>query len=118
MLRPRIIPCLLVSNKGLVKTVKFSKPKYVGDPINAVKIFNEKEVDELVCISSQGNAIRLNLNEIPVMGKAAFGVRIVNIVKPDVIVGMARLVKEDEDEDENQENTDNEKEDKKSEEKK
>jgi cyclase len=47
MLRPRIIPCLLVKNKGLVKTVKFSDPKYVGDPINAVKIFNEKEVDEL-----------------------------------------------------------------------
>lgn len=50
MLRPRIIPCLLVHNKGLVKTVKFAKPKYVGDPINAVKIFNEKEVDELVVI--------------------------------------------------------------------
>jgi len=47
MLRPRIIPCLLVKNKGLVKTVKFDSPKYVGDPINAVKIFNEKEVDEL-----------------------------------------------------------------------
>lgn len=47
MLRPRIIPCLLVRNKGLVKTVNFSDPKYVGDPINAVKIFNEKEVDEL-----------------------------------------------------------------------
>ena len=47
MLRPRIIPCLLVKNRGLVKTVKFSSPKYVGDPINAVKIFNEKEVDEL-----------------------------------------------------------------------
>lgn len=47
MLLPRIIPCLLIKNKGLVKTVKFSDPKYVGDPINAVKIFNEKEVDEL-----------------------------------------------------------------------
>ena len=47
MLRPRIIPSLLVHDKGLVKTVKFKNPKYVGDPINAVKIFNEKEVDEL-----------------------------------------------------------------------
>jgi len=47
MLYPRIIPCLLVHNKGLVKTTKFKDPKYVGDPINAVKIFNEKEVDEL-----------------------------------------------------------------------
>jgi cyclase len=47
MLRPRIIPCLLVKNKGLVKTVNFKNPKYVGDPVNAVRIFNEKEVDEL-----------------------------------------------------------------------
>ncbi len=47
MLRPRIIPSLLVHDKGLVKTVHFKNPKYVGDPINAVKIFNEKEVDEL-----------------------------------------------------------------------
>jgi cyclase len=47
MLRPRIIPSLLVHNKGLVKTINFKSPKYVGDPINAVRIFNEKEVDEL-----------------------------------------------------------------------
>jgi len=50
MLYPRIIPCLLVHNKGLVKTTKFKDPKYVGDPINAVKIFNEKEVDELIVV--------------------------------------------------------------------
>jgi len=50
MLRSRIIPCLLVHNKGLVKTIKFKDPKYVGDPINAVKIFNEKEVDELMVL--------------------------------------------------------------------
>lgn len=50
MLYPRIIPCLLVHNKGLIKTVKFKDPKYVGDPINAVKIFNEKEVDEIMVV--------------------------------------------------------------------
>lgn len=50
MLRPRLIPCLLVHNRGLVKTVKFGKPKYVGDPINAVRIFNEKAVDELMVL--------------------------------------------------------------------
>jgi len=50
MLRPRIIPCLLIHEKGLVKTVRFSEPKYVGDPINAVRIFNEKEVDELIVL--------------------------------------------------------------------
>lgn len=56
MLRPRIIPCLLVHNKGLVKTVNFKTPKYVGDPINAVKIFNEKEVDELMVLDIDATA--------------------------------------------------------------
>lgn len=50
MLRPRITPCLLVHKGGLVKTVGFKTPKYVGDPINAVKIFNEKEADELIVL--------------------------------------------------------------------
>lgn len=50
MLRSRITPCLLVHNNGLVKTTSFTDPKYVGDPLNAVKIFNEKEVDELVVL--------------------------------------------------------------------
>ncbi|GFI00846.1 imidazole glycerol phosphate synthase subunit HisF [Bacteroidaceae bacterium] len=50
MLKPRIIPCLLVHNGGLVKTVNFRNPKYVGDPINAVRIFNEKEADELMVL--------------------------------------------------------------------
>lgn len=57
MLRPRIIPCLLVHNGGLVKTVKFGSPKYVGDPINAVKIFNEKEVDELTVLDIDASVL-------------------------------------------------------------
>lgn len=48
MFRPRIIPVLLLKNKGLVKTVRFRKPTYIGDPINAVKIFNDLEADELI----------------------------------------------------------------------
>ncbi len=56
MLRPRIIPCLLVHDGGLVKTVRFKDPKYVGDPINAVKIFNEKEADELVVLDIDASA--------------------------------------------------------------
>tara|TARA_B100000989_G_scaffold298655_1_gene288957 strand:- start:1732 stop:2487 length:756 start_codon:yes stop_codon:yes gene_type:complete len=47
MLLPRIIPCLLLSKHDLVKTINFSNPSYVGDPINTVKIFNEKKADEL-----------------------------------------------------------------------
>ena len=58
MLYPRIIPCLLVHKNGLVKTTKFKEPKYVGDPINAVKIFNEKEVDEIIVVDI--DATRLN----------------------------------------------------------
>jgi cyclase len=50
MLRPRIIPILLIHKGGLVKTFKFGAPKYVGDPLNAVRIFNEKEVDELMVV--------------------------------------------------------------------
>ena len=56
MLYPRIIPCLLISDKGLVKTVNFKKPRYVGDPINAVRIFNEKEVDELMVLDIDATA--------------------------------------------------------------
>jgi cyclase len=48
MFRPRVIPCLLLKNKGLVKTVKFKNPTYIGDPMNAIKIFNDLEADELV----------------------------------------------------------------------
>jgi cyclase len=56
MLQPRIIPCLLVKNGGLVKTVQFAAPKYVGDPLNAVRIFNEKEVDELTVLDIDATA--------------------------------------------------------------
>jgi cyclase len=50
MLKTRVIPCLLLRGAGLVKTTRFRDPKYVGDPINAIRIFNDKEVDELVLL--------------------------------------------------------------------
>ncbi len=50
MLKHRVIPGLLLRNGGLVKTLKFANPKYVGDPINAIRIFNDKEVDELMVL--------------------------------------------------------------------
>lgn len=62
MLRPRIIPCLLLRDGGLVKTVQFDDPKYVGDPINAVRIFNEKEVDELIVIDIDATVQRREPN--------------------------------------------------------
>lgn len=58
MLLKRVIPVLLLQNDGLVKTKQFSHPQYIGDPINAVKIFNEKEVDELVVLDI--DATRMN----------------------------------------------------------
>lgn len=62
MLRPRIIPCLLLQDNGLVKTTKFKDPKYVGDPINAVRIFNEKEVDELAIFDIDATCLNIEPN--------------------------------------------------------
>ncbi len=62
MLRPRVIPCLLVSNGGLVKTRRFLHPTYVGDPNNAIRIFNEKEVDELIVIDIDASKRRSGPN--------------------------------------------------------
>lgn len=58
MLRPRLIPCLLVHNRGLVKTVRFTDRKYVGDPINAVRTFNEKLVDELMVLDIDATMLK------------------------------------------------------------
>ena len=67
MLRPRIIPCLLVHDGGLVKSRRFGSYQYVGDPLNAVKIFNEMEADELVIYdidaSRRGGSIDYSLIE-------------------------------------------------------
>lgn len=56
MLKTRVIPSLLLRGRGLYKTRQFKDPKYVGDPVNAVKIFNEKEVDELILLDISATA--------------------------------------------------------------
>ena len=56
MLRHRVIPVLLLQGGALMKTTGFKKPKYVGDPINAIRIFNDKEVDELVLLDTEASA--------------------------------------------------------------
>jgi cyclase len=58
MLATRVIPCLLLRNQGFVKTIRFKGPTYLGDPINIVKIFNDKEVDELVLLDITATAER------------------------------------------------------------
>jgi len=62
MLRPRVIPSLLIHKNGLIKTVNFKDGKYVGDPINAVKIFNEKEADELIIVDIDASRYNLEPN--------------------------------------------------------
>ncbi|HKP32389.1 MAG TPA: AglZ/HisF2 family acetamidino modification protein [Chitinophagaceae bacterium] len=74
MKRIRVIPVLLIKDNGLVKSVQFKKHKYVGDPINAVKIFNEKEVDELAIldISASANNKAPDIERIAEIGSEAF----------------------------------------------
>lgn len=62
MLLPRVIPCLLLHDGGLVKTVRFGASKYVGDPINAIKIFNDKRVDELIILDISASRERREPN--------------------------------------------------------
>lgn len=70
----RIIPCLLYDGSGLVKTVKFKNPSYIGDPINAIKIYNDKEVDELILIdiNASKQKRRPNFDKIADMASEAF----------------------------------------------
>lgn len=74
MFRPRVMPCLLLRNKGLVKTVKFKNARYIGDPINAVRIFNAKQADELVFldINATNERRKLPLDLIEKIADEAF----------------------------------------------
>jgi cyclase len=74
MQRNRIIPTLLLQDGGLVKTIKFKNPQYIGDPINAVRIFNQKEVDELVLLDINAgiNGTEPNYSEIEGIVSEAF----------------------------------------------
>ena len=74
MFLPRIIPVLLLKGKGLVKTVKFKEPKYIGDPINAVKIFNDLKTDELIFldISASKESRTISIDLVKDIGDEAF----------------------------------------------
>ncbi len=74
MFRPRVIPCLLLKDKGLVKTINFQNPNYIGDPINAVRIFNDFEADELVFldIDASKNGKTADLEFVKKIGEEAF----------------------------------------------
>jgi imidazole glycerol-phosphate synthase subunit HisF len=100
MLKTRVIPCLLLKNNGLVKSVKFKNPTYVGDPINAVKIFNDKEVDELLFIDIEASRQKRgpNFDFIVKISREAFmpfgyggGIRHIDDVKALMRMGVEKV---------------------------
>ena len=101
MAQPRVIPCLLLRRGGLVKTIGFSDPAYVGDPINAVRIFNEKEVDELVLLDIEASrtGAEPRYDEIQEIVSEAFmpiayggGVRNIEQARRLVALGVEKIV--------------------------
>lgn len=101
MIRPRIIPTLLLSNGDLVKTFRFSKPQYLGDPINAIRIFNEKGVDELCIldINSSQNKVEPDYELLEKMATEAFmplsyggGINNVEQIKRIFRIGFEKVV--------------------------
>lgn len=99
--RPRIIPVLLLTDGGLYKTSRFKEPIYVGDPINTVKIFNEKEVDEIVILDIKATADKRcpNYERISEIASEAFiplayggGIRTVDQAKRILALGVEKVV--------------------------
>lgn len=97
----RVIPTLLLKEGGLVKTVKFRNPQYIGDPINAVRIFNQKEADELVLldITAGINGTDPNYSEIEEIVSEAFmpigyggGIRSLNQIEKLFKLGIEKVI--------------------------
>lgn len=97
----RVIPTLLLHNKGLVKSVKFKDYKYVGDPINAVKIFNEKEVDEIVLLDIDASRENRSpdINRISAIASEAFmpmayggGIKSIDEIKSLFLGGIEKII--------------------------
>lgn len=101
MLRPRLIPVLLLEDQALVKTIQFKKPNYIGDPINAVKIFNDLEADELVFLDINAtNQNRLiDLDFVRQVGEEANmpfsvggGIKTIEDIRSIIAAGAERVV--------------------------
>ena len=101
MFRPRIIPVLLLMNKGLVKTIKFKKPRYLGDPINAVRIFNELNADELVFLDilASKESRPISVEMVRNIGDEAFmpfavggGIRSIDVIRKLLSAGAEKVV--------------------------
>lgn len=101
MLKFRMIPVLLLKNEGLVKTVQFKNPTYIGDPINAVKIFNTKGVDELILLDIEATRLnrRFDLKRVAQIAEECFmplsfggGVKSVEDIKDLLNAGVEKVV--------------------------
>lgn len=101
MFRPRIIPVLLLKNLALVKSIKFKEHRYIGDPINAVKIFNELKADELTLldIEASRNKRLISLDFVKNVGEEAFmpfsvggGIKSIADIKAVINAGAERVV--------------------------
>ncbi len=101
MFRPRIIPVLLLKDQALVKSVRFRKHKYIGDPINAVRIFNDLKADELVFldIEASRNDRLISLDFVRAVGEEAFmpfsvggGIRTLDDIKSVLAAGAEKVV--------------------------
>src|SRR6202012_788802 len=101
MKRVRIIPVLLIREGGLVKSIKFRDHKYVGDPINAVKIFNEKEVDEIVLLDISATAEKRppNIKMVREIASEAFmpmayggGITTLDEIKELIVAGGEKVI--------------------------
>lgn len=101
MRRVRVIPVLLLKGGGLVKTVKFKEPRYVGDPVNAVKIFNEKEIDEIVILDIDASREKRspNMQRIREIAGEAFiplayggGISTIEQVKELFYIGVEKVI--------------------------
>lgn len=101
MLKIRVMPCLLLKDGKLVKTVNFLKPNYIGDPVNAVKIYNDKEVDEMVFldISATRKARKPDFGKISQIASECFmpltyggGIRDVDDMKKIYTLGVEKII--------------------------
>lgn len=100
MLRRRVIPSLLLKGNGLVKSVQFKKEKYIGDPINTIRLFNDKEADELVVLDIDATVNHsINFELLSRINKEAFmplayggGIKTLDEVKRIINLGYEKIV--------------------------
>ncbi len=99
--RPRIIPVLLIDDRDLIKTINFKKPTYLGDPVNALKIFNRKGIDEMAVldISASKRGVEPDFELLTDMASEAFmplsyggGIKTLNQVRKLLAIGYEKVV--------------------------